>query len=738
MPTVDELALKLVIDTAEFRRGATDAGAEIAKLKAKLQAAGDDIEMWRDKWVNANKELREGGRTVAVAADNFTKLRNEVLGLMTAFISTRALIEFTKRITEMDNAMGRAASASGIFISEFGAWQGAARAMGGPADTFTKALNNIQDALGAYHAGENSPFLAMMNRIRVDVAFAKDGTVDLETTLKRLAAWAKAQTDIPYRNFALGRLGFTPDGIAMISKGSEELEKFRKIAEQYQAGPADAKAAEARTLAFYQFSAAVEQTGRSILTHLTPQIIAAADGMRLWLEKNKEWLATDVIGTLGAIARDIRAVVEAINSAVQATTGWQTAIEVMLGMWAFGKIAPVLRSIGLINTALGVTGGTLVGVTALLKSLPGLFFAAAAAFGIKKGLDDGSDWLRDKMHGEGTSDRLDKMHEEGRQQFLRWLGFGGGDKPAGAGITPGVSRSQSGVAPEVGQSAADAIEYLVREKGWDQEHAAAAIGSGIQESGLNPQAGAGTAHQGTFQWDAERRADIERHFGKALMSMSGREHLDALDYELRYGKEQEAGREFFAARGLDAANRVFTERVERPGNYGMETPNRLNLSRRAQEEYQRDNQRAAEARKRADDKLREIGRTPAAAPVITSPEDEAKKQANEEARRQSKERLHKAWEHFKAHWWDPLGVRPDPPPPTPSPDVSLRGALHPSAFQGGSSTSTTTDNSRTATTHINGPITVQTQANDADGIARGLRSALQRNSIVAQADYGIA
>lgn len=680
MPTVDELVLKLTVENAEFRRS-------IDQMQEQLRGFRE----------NATRQTGAVETAANRTAEGFTKLRNEVLGLLGAFFSTRAIIEFTKQITEMDLALGRAASASGVFVKDFGAWQDAARALGGPADTFTKALLNIQNALGQYHAGEQSPFLAMLTRMRIEIARNKDGTTDLEATLLRISNWARQQTNIEWRNFALGRLGFSPDDIANLVEGGQRLDELFQKFKQYQASPGDINALKEMRIAWTELTSAIWATGRSILVEFSPQIVAATNGMRNWINANKEWIATDVLGTLAAIARDVRAVVGVINEAVQATVGWRVAIEAMMALWAVGRIAGILRSIGLINAAMGTTAGTLTGISATLSALPGMFLAAAGSAGIMKALDAGSDWLRDYIHGPGTSDRLHEMHEQGRKQFLGWFGIGGGptDRP---GITPGVSRAQHGVTPDVGRAASGAIDYLVNEKHWDAEHAAAAVGNWIQESGLNPQAGAGSAHQGLLQWDAARQAEIERHFQKPLMSMSFREQMDAADWEMRYGsaREQEAGRAFFAAQGRDAATKVYTEQVERPGNYGWEVPNRQNLARQAAEEHQRSGAAIAAARENALKRLEEIGRTPAPPPVIAPPA-----------------------------------------PAVPPPDASLRGALHPSAFQP-STTNTTNDNSRTATTHINGPITVTTRATDADGIARGLRNAIARNGLLGQADYGIA
>lgn len=658
MPTVDELILRLSIDNADFRKSIDGVQEQLRKLSEESKRHTGAVE-----------------RGASLAAGGFTKLRNEILGLMTAFASASAIISFTKRLTEMDAALGRAASSTGVFVRDYAAWQGAARAMGGAGDTFTKALNNIQSALGAYQAGEQSPFLAMLERMRIQIAQTRDGAVNFRETMLRIADWASQQTDIAGRNFALGRLGFSPDDIALLSQGRAAMEAAYNIAQKYVPTAADIEAAKQRNQTFYEFSAAIEQVGRTILTNLTPQIDGAAKAMQEWVSRNREWLQ-------GGIKEGISEVSDAFAGLKTAASTVGTITNALVGenglKWALTSIATYMAA----GWLLGPFGKALAAAVALNEVLISIDQR------LYRQLDTA-------IFGKEHTDKLFDLREKGRQQFWGWLGnpFGMGlpQKEVGGTGQSGVSRSEQPINREVGSTAAESIDYLVREKGWNREQAAAAVGNGIQESGLNPQAGAGTAHQGLFQWEASRQTLIEQQFRKPLLSMSRREQLDAMDWEIRQRPE---GAAFFGAQGRDAASKVFTEQYERPGNYGMETPNRQALARQAQEAYQNDTSKMDAARQRAMDRLREIGKTPAPGPVIA-------------------------------------------PPVIPPPDASLRGALHPSAFQP-SVTNSTTTNSSNATTHVNGPITINTNATDADGIARGLKSAIQRNSVVGQADYGLA
>lgn len=659
MPTVDELVLKLSVDNTEFRKTLDGIQEQLRKFSEQSTRQTTAVE-----------------RGVTAAADGFTKLRNEVLGLLAAFVSTRALVDFTKRLTEMDTALGRASAASGTFFKDYAAWQGAARAMGGVSDTFTKALGNIQSAIGAYEAGEQSPFLAMMERMHVQIARTRDGAVDFQETMKRIADWAARETNIPLRNFVLGRLGFSPDDIALLIRGRGEMEKFFEIAKRYAATPADEAAARERTRAFYELSAAIEQTGRTILTALTPQLDAAARAFTTWVNTNKEWIALNVINTVERLWPVVRELATGTQKVADAFGGWANVASILIGIkmasWLLGVADGVLKLgaalIGLEKAA------TAVG---LLRWLVGTFGAGAmgAYFGFTVGKGEGETpeherQEEDRILREGTEvEKRMILERRARLEAARRAQQGGGGVVGGATLPT--------VDAEMNSTRRAFLETL-------------AAGESSDYSSRNPTSSA----YGRYQFIDSTREQAQRETGISGYDPVSQDRLGWYwadkTYRKNTGRDLEA--DFRAGRYSDITAALRSEWPSLPGGSQQNTTEDQ-FSSRAQSALRRNDVEDVQ-RKQIMDRLREIGRTPAPGPVVA------------------------------------------PSQAVPPPDPSLRGAIHPSAFQPGVTNNTTTTSS--ATTHINGPITINTQATDADGIARGLKPAIQRNSIVAQADYGLA
>lgn len=116
-----------------------------------------------------------------------------------------------------------------------------------------------------------------------------------------------------------------------------------------------------------------------------------------------------------------------------------------------------------------------------------------------------------------------------------------------------------------------AISYLTG-KGWSAEESAAIMGSGTQESSLNPQAKNATGHRGIFQWDRSRQSDFEKWAGFSLSDPRAtmEKQLDFMDYEITQGKEKRAGKALKSAVGLEGKTRAFEATFERSGGADME------------------------------------------------------------------------------------------------------------------------------------------------------------------------
>lgn len=144
---------------------------------------------------------------------------------------------------------------------------------------------------------------------------------------------------------------------------------------------------------------------------------------------------------------------------------------------------------------------------------------------------------------------------------------------------------------EQSQRQYDLEQYLIRNKGYSREQAAAVAAMARAEGGFNTEAvGDNGTAEGTFQQHVERRQAIEKHFGKRLTAMTLTEQADAFDWEL-HNSESKAGRAFFSAKDLHGTVKAALD-AERPAEYlrngvgGSEYQRRYAMALRAMQQTQ--------------------------------------------------------------------------------------------------------------------------------------------------------
>ncbi len=253
--------------------------------------------------------------------------------------------------------------------------------------------------------------------------------------------------------------------------------------------------------------------------------------------------------------------------------------------------------------------------------------------------------------------------------------------PVGPGIAPSTGGPASTSAPSggakvrpMGQTESD-VSYLMG-LGWSREQAIGIAANIHHESGgrLNATGDGGRAF-GLAQWHPDRQRAFRLWAGHDIRQSTRAEQLAFIDYELRQGSEQAAGRALKRARTPGQAAAIVSARYERPaGGY-------------------------FEARKRA----------------------------------ASAERMAKTIPEL------PLGGLTQVSPPNKSFSDALRTLPNPGTSTAAILNAANRNNVSNVTTSHQasiGEIHVHTSATDGEGIARDLKPALQRSLLANQANYG--
>ena len=521
MNIIDSLFVSLGIDASGMTKGAKDAEKAHAKI-------GQDAEKTQKKiTAEEHKANKERELSAKKAGEALAKVRNEVLGLMTAYFGLNAVIAAGEKTISKGAQTSFKSGALGISATDLAAWKGAAEEFNASAEdveaTFSK-LNALQTGLQAGEAGTISTFQSYAQilaakshgEVVANTSVLMDKNADSQAVLLELA---KETSQLSEKDAvqALSRLGISEDMARAIHSGNIELARsldmFRKLHPDLEKA---SKESRKLTIEWERFKNHIEGVSESMLISTTP----ALEWILATLEKLASWAAAHIPATT--------VIVGALTVALTALGGVSLLGGIGVTTAALTKMVSILGAAGLVGAA-GAAGyaiGTVLNyaIDALITKLTG----ANATLGT---------FIYDVMHpGE----------------------------PAGfSSAAARSSASKKGAAGSKG-SASDITAFEAM--GWTHEQASGIAANLLRESGGNEHAvGDNGQAYGLAQWHPDRQRAFAKWAGHDIRSATRAEQLAFVNYELRSGNEQAAGKRLSQTTSASEAGAVVSKYYERPG-----------------------------------------------------------------------------------------------------------------------------------------------------------------------------
>ena len=252
---IDSLIVTLGLDPKKFNKGQKD--SEAALKKTKTQA---------DK---TNKALEDGAKKAAQAIN---KVKNEVLGLVVAFLGVRAVVSFGESITNSDAAMGRFANNVGMSTKELSGWEGAIQRAGGTADDMAQSIGAISHQMSDMQMGiqPSAEMQRALSMSHMDANKYLNSGTSIRERLLMAADMLHAQPAPMAMNYGK-MLEFNPGTTQFLRKGRPEVEKMMDAYLKLNA-VTDGDSAEAirRKNAWLDLASGFEHIGRILITKLSP------------------------------------------------------------------------------------------------------------------------------------------------------------------------------------------------------------------------------------------------------------------------------------------------------------------------------------------------------------------------------------------------------------------------------------------------------------------------------------
>jgi len=306
-------------------------GLNVDGLAGGARKTEQSFKRIRDDADRTAKELDFRGKQ---AASFFSQIRNQFVGLLAAFTAGAGLTHFAEAITNIDAAAGRMAKNIGVSSDELTAWQGVAERSGGSAEGITQSMFGLTQQFQQLALTGQSAVVPYFRAVGVMIADTngkmrpmRDILLDLADKFSHMSA-AEAQ--------ALGAgMGIDQGTINVLMKGRDAVRAL--LAEQEKLGhatEADTKAAIARQAAWAALVQTSEDLGRKIMTTLTPAILQVTK----YLTQLGEWARQHqplVMAIFVGLATTITALTIALLAPLAELIAIAAAIGAAIGLIAF-------------------------------------------------------------------------------------------------------------------------------------------------------------------------------------------------------------------------------------------------------------------------------------------------------------------------------------------------------------------------------------------------------------------
>jgi hypothetical protein len=546
---IDELIVKLGLDSASFKQGSAEATKAQSGFVDQARRQGAELENINKKSAAAQTErAKELDARAKTAAESFAKIRNQALSLFAVFTAGKSISGFTSDTISSTAALSRLSDNVGIGIDRLAAYGLAAKNAGSSAEGMMALINKASnEATLRRTRGEIAP------GVQAAYQYGSQYSSIVSEDFKDAETWLLKQAEILHTAKMKGseqeaiaiaqKMGIAREEANFLMQGRVAIQQRIDDAKSLT-GVTEAQGESSKDLAekWNNLKAVYDSTGRTVLFKLAPYLdwlISKGREFDNWLKSDefKKWLEES--------GKSIEDFLRDSDEFVQSIGGWKTVLTGLLALKVAEFVAPLL-----------LLTGALTGVSTALTAVTA---AAAAGYGVGKYINDLlPDDFKDKA-GEWTARLLATFGNEDAKKAL----IASGDAPQQS-ISEGFNELKNNVGGYFDRKRAEQAAKFFESKGWTKEQAAGIVANLKAESDLKDDAkGDGGKAYGVAQWHPDRQAKFKEIFGHDITKSGLREQLEFVDWELR-NTEAAAGRKLKAAKTRAEATDAVQIHYERP------------------------------------------------------------------------------------------------------------------------------------------------------------------------------
>lgn len=338
------------------------ATATVNKIKEALGKVTDPIDKaqkrlgkFGDLGSSNLGKLEKGFRNAATAAGKVVDRIVEIIPGLTAIggaASLAGLSALAVRFGTFGFTLNKTSKLLGMNAQDLAAWHVAARRAGVSAEELDSSMSASQMAIRGAANGADPHAMLLLQKMGVQIARNKDGTVDYYATQMRLMKAIQGQRSVQAQREAANSFGMG-GLLPMIQNGTWDADKARAIRQGLV--PTDAEIAKAKAFNedIADLRGSAEGLGNSIGSALIPVLDPVIKKMSQWLDKNR----ADIADKVAAAVQNFVTWLSKIN--------WDEVASKAKALWDnLGGIKGVAIAIAAIKFA-----GPIAGVLNLIASL---------------------------------------------------------------------------------------------------------------------------------------------------------------------------------------------------------------------------------------------------------------------------------------------------------------------------------------------------------------------------------
>lgn len=398
------------------------ATATVKKIQAALGKVTEPVEKSQKRLASLGQigqaslgKLHKGFGRVESAARGVVDKIVEIIPGLSAIGGAASLAGLSALAVKFGNfgfGLNKSSKLLGMNAQDLAAWHVAAKRAGVSAEEFDSSMSGSQMAIRAAASGQDPHAMVMLQKMGVQIARNKDGTVDFYNTQLRLMKAIPQLKTVEAQRDAAGT--FSMGGmLPMLQQGTYEADKARALRKGLVPTPEEI----ARAAAFHQNINDLEDSvgglGNSIGSRLGPILDPLVTGFSKWLDGHRAQIADQIGSAVQKLANWLQNI--DWDSVVSKTGKFFDAIGgvkgVLVAITAITFAGPISGVLGLITQLLSLTSVVIPGAITALGTLGGAGIAAWAALKVakiaglpdvdnQKGIDDvrNGNWVAASAH----------------------------------------------------------------------------------------------------------------------------------------------------------------------------------------------------------------------------------------------------------------------------------------------------------------------------------------------------